>query len=74
MLGSPRLKVTRFVAAAGVEYTLPPSSSAALLSAAGEGASSGASLEEAWGLLPGLDATAVLWAALSGKHRVQATA
>ena len=52
--------------AAGVEYTLAPSAVAGTDGAAGSNSSSSTSVGQQWGLLPGLDATAVLWALLSG--------
>ena len=53
--------------AAGVAYTLAPSAVASTTgSSSGDG--SGGSVGQQWGLLPGLDASAVLWALLSGEN------
>ena len=57
--------------AAGVEYTLAPAAvSGADGAAAAASSSSSSSVGQQWGLLPGLDASAVLWALLSGAVRV----
>ena len=63
----PQQRVT-VMNAAGVAYTLAPSAVAGGGNGGGDG---GSCVGQQWGLMPGLDATSLVWALLSGGWSVQ---